>query len=438
MAISQDALGRANAASETTTRSAVFFAEYFPPYMGSDRRIFDLARSLKGWSIEFAVTPPLRILGGRCEDALKEYYQRHFVDGIIEDENGGIHGHYFILPPFLMAAWRTLGMVTAFGLTVPYLIARAVRHLRQRKPDVVVVAHPSYLCGLVGIIAARIAGLPVLLDYPDAWTPLAIETAGISARGMMSALLRRLECFIARRPDRIVSITRSLEIYIRALGFEGDIDIVANGADAGRFNATVESARSTLGYTGDDCVVLYSGRLEAWSGVHTIVEAISHVVRSQNRVKFLFVGDGSAANDLRENVRKMGLDGHVKILGFQNYGDMPRIIAAADVAIIPFPDTPTTRVCSPVKLFEFMLMQKPIITMDLPGIREAVDERHVVFIRDLSAGELARALSQLLNDPGRARGIAREGFDLCVSEYLLIDLANRFSANMEAVAFARR
>jgi glycosyltransferase involved in cell wall biosynthesis len=410
---------------------ALFFAEYFPPYMGSDRRIFDLARSLKNWSVEFAVIPPLRILGGRCEKALTEYFQRHFIDGIVEDESSGIHGHYFLLPMVLMKAWRHLGLPLAYALTVPYLVRKAVEHIRYRRPDVVVVAHPSYLCGIVALIAAKIAGVPALLDYPDAWTPLAVETAGISPRSPMARILRVLEALTARAAKRIVSITDGLTEYVRALGATCPVDSVPNGADHKHFDLErVQSARHSLGYAPDDEVVLYSGRLEAWSGVDEIAMSIASVCAVRPNAKFLFVGDGSAAERLQADIASLCLNERVRFVGFQRYAMMPSLVAAADITIVPFPKTPTTEACSPVKLFEYMLMKKAIITTNLRGIREAVDERHVMFVEELTGGSLSKAILRMMDDRDFRRSLEDASYDLCRQRYTWEALAGRFSHSM--------
>lgn len=409
------------------TSRAIVFAEYFPPYMGSDRRIFDLARNSSRWAFEFCVIPPLRILGGRCEEALEEYFQRHFIDGVVDDESGGIHGHYFTLPRALMWAWRRLGLPVAYALSVPYLSLQCAAFLRRLRPDAVVVAHPSYLCGAVGLIASRLAGIPVLLDYPDAWTPLAVETANISPSGVTARVLRLLESVMARSASEITSITEGLSRYIRSLGSKAEIRIVANGADDEVFRRDDPPIAATFNDLENGCdVVLYSGRLEAWSGVHEIAETIERVCTIRPKTHFMFVGDGSAAEQLQAEIEERGLSPKATFLGFQRFSRMPNIIARADIAIVPFPDTATTRVCVPVKLFEYMLMEKPIITTDLPGIRESVTEQEVAFIPNMDASELSRAILGLLEDRAHALALAKSGYELAVKKFTWKRLVPQF------------
>lgn len=413
---------------------AIFFAEYFPPYLGSDRRIFDLARAITDWRIEFAVTPPLRVLGGRQEDALHDYFQRHFIDGVVDEDNGGIHGHYLLLTRFLMTAWRTFSMPLAYALTLPYLIFKSATYLKERRPDLVVVAHPSYLCGVVALISAKITGIPTLLDYPDAWTPLAIETSGISPSGPMAKVLGAIEKWTARSADRVVTITHGLAGYIRLLGARGPIDVVPNGADAKRFNfEEAEPARGDLGLPGDRPIVLYSGRLEAWSGVHELIEMVQMVAARVSDVLFAFVGDGTASAELQKSAAEAGVGGNVVFLGFQPFSMMPRVIASVDIAIVPFPHTPTTEFCSPVKLFEYMLMHKPIVTTKLPGIYESVDERHVVFVEDFTAQSFADSVILLLNNSALCNNLVTAAYERCKRKFRYENLAFEFSQSMKNV-----
>lgn len=412
---------------------AIVFAEYFPPYMGSDRRIVDLARHVRDWNVEFAVVPPLRILGGRCERPLRDYFETHFAGDVSDDERGGLHGHYFRLPPWLLRVWRTMGIHTGYAFTVPYLTRRAIAYLRARKPDVVVAAHPSYLCGLAAVIAARVCGIPVVLDYPDAWTPLAIETAEISHRSISAKFLRAIESYTARKATRIVSITAALNAYIRSLGARAPIDVVPNGADDAHFDLSIAAcSRASLGCAGDDEIVLYSGRLELWSGVDDLANSIASICSARAHARVVIVGDGTARARLEDEVRDRGLSDRVRFLGFQCFSKMPALVAAADVAIVPFPRTPTTEPCSPVKLFEYMLMRKAVVTTDLPGVRESVDERHAAFIGSVGDAGMACAVVRILEDTSYRAALEEAAYRHCKTSHTIERLAGLFSQSMHA------
>jgi glycosyltransferase involved in cell wall biosynthesis len=415
---------------------ALVFAEYFPPYMGSDRRLFDLMSNIQEWQVDVAVVPPLRVLicGEGTEEALRLRLEYHSGSAVTVPESCARDRdvYYLKLTASLRRLWNVGFSPLAFACTVPNLIIQAVKLIRRSKPDVVVAGHPSYLCGLVAVLAARLAGVPVLLDYPDAWTPLAIETAGLRPLGLTARILYALEAFIAGQADRITSITAELADYVRnTMKAEAPITIVGNGGDDGVFVwDTPPADRASFNIPSDHTVVVYSGRLESWSGAAALVETVKLVVARRQKTTFLIIGDGNAAQTLRQAVRAEELEAHVVFLGYRPFAEMPQLIALADLAIIPFPRTPTTDVCAPIKLYEYMLMKKAIITTELRGIRESVSEEHVHFISDLEAQTLAGAILELVDDTDRRRDLAHRAYELATARLTWRSIAVEFSAEM--------
>ncbi len=410
--------------------------------MGSDRRLFDLMSNIEGWQVGFAVMPPLRVLicGERAEEALRLRLEYHSGSAATAAKRCAPNSqvYHFKLTPSLRYLWRLGFSPVAYACTVPTLVVEALRLIRRSKPEVVVAGHPSYLCGLVAVLSARIAGVPVLLDYPDAWTPLAIETAGLRPLGLTARILYALEAFIARQADRITAITAELADYIRnTMKAEAPITIVGNGGDDRIFAwDTPPADRASLDIPSDHTTVVYSGRLESWSGATALAETIKLVVARRRKTTFVIIGDGTAAQTLRQAIRAEKLEAHVVFLGYRRFVEMPRLIALADLAIIPFPRTPATNVCAPIKLYEYMLMKKAVITTDLPGIRESVSEDHVHFIADLDAQTLAGAVLELFENTDRRRDLAHRAYELATAQLTWRSIAMQFSAEMRKTADA--
>jgi len=421
---------------------ALVFAEYFPPYMGSDRRLFDLVTNLPDWNVTVAVVPPLRaLIGGKAEEALMarfELHERPWEAPVLSPEHR-LRAHYFRLTRSVQWLWSTGVLPVAYAYSIPSFVAQSVRLIRQRKPDLVVAGHPSYLCGLSAIVAARICRVPVLLDYPDAWTPLAVDTAALDPSSATARILRSLEAFIARRADRITSITRELAEYVTTdMKATAPISIVGNGGDDTVFVAdTPPAPREELGIPLDHEIVVYSGRLEAWSGTEPLIQTIKLVVAQRPRTTFLILGDGNSAKRLREAIRSEGLAANAVFLGYRRPSEMPSLIALADLTVIPFPRTRTTNVCAPIKLYEYMLMNKPIVTTDLPGVRESVSEEHVHFIPDTEPASLSSAVVALLADPERRARLAYHGYELAKRRFTWRQLGAQFAREMTQTVNAR-
>ena len=417
-------------------RRAIVFAEYFPPYMSSDRRLFHLISNLQDWSVCAVVTPPLRVLTKRCERRLLPY-GRSFAGSEKERMHGGIAATYLTLPGWLRSMFeRTATLPLAYATSIPLLVARAAQLVRRTDPDLCVVGHPSFITGVVGVAAAKLNGKPVLLDYPDAWTALAVETSGL-CNATAIATLKGIEAAVARAADRIVVITDSLASYVRSLGARAPMSIVSNGAELDRFRPKRDGR--TAGTEGRPFKVLFAGRLEQWSGVREMTALVDEVVaRGGSRVEFHFVGDGGAAVNFQRRLRGRGLGGHCRFHGYQPYWLMPELIAACDLALLLFPDTQTTRPSSPVKLFEYMAMGKPVIATGLPGVREVVTEGEAIIVDDLRPAQIADHVMRLMDAPEERERIGQAAQRLVNERFGWLHLAGLFEAEMDrAVAVAR-
>ncbi|MBV8726300.1 MAG: glycosyltransferase family 4 protein [Candidatus Eremiobacteraeota bacterium] len=387
-------------------RRVVVFAEYFPPYIGSDRRLFHLISNLRRWDPEYLVTPPLRVITRRCEPGLFAYAEK-FRNDDRDVRFDGISGRYLSLPSFIHHLFRCGGLRLQIGyaMAIPILVRKALRRIYKAHPSAIVIGHPSFITGVVGILCAKLARLPVLLDYPDAWTPLAIETSGHRGN-WIPRMMRRIEQFVARRPDRITCITRRLAERVRADGATAPIAIVPNGVDLQTF-----SERNCATRTSGTFRVLYSGRLEKWAGTDDLVDVIERVCSSiGHRAHFMFVGDGGGAGELRKNIAARNLDPYCTFFGFQPYEAMPALLAQCDLAVVPFPDTETTRVSQPCKIFEYMAMAKPVIAADLPGIREVIPANAAIWIKDIAAEALAEKILELEQDRLGCSRLAEAGY----------------------------
>lgn len=414
--------------------NVLIFAEYFPPYLGAERRIFELARNMRGWTPTFCVIPPLRILAGHSESALEEYYRLFQHSHSVEREVDGMRGVYLRIPSALRRLWA-LSMPVAYVLSIAHFLVQAVSHIKRARPQIIVAAHPTFLCGLVALLAARVTGTRFVLDYPDAYTPLAIETAGLRPNGLQARLLRMIESFIARASTRCISITQALAPYIREMGYTGEIAVVGNGGNGRIFDrARVRraDARAQYGLDPTRPIIVYAGRVEAWAGVEALPAMMELVHASVPDAQFIFAGDGLELRNLEAEMKRRGLEQIIRLFGIRPYEEMPAFIATADVAIVPFPDTPVTRPCSPVKLFEYMLMGVPVIASDLPGIRESV-EGTVPLVPNEPA-PLANAIIRLLSSRSEAAEIAEHGYALAVKSHTWEKLADQYERHLFALA----
>jgi glycosyltransferase involved in cell wall biosynthesis len=118
---------------------------------------------------------------------------------------------------------------------------------------------------------------------------------------------------------------------------ESKIRVVPGGVDVDRFKVSRSKAesREQMGWPTDRPVILSIRRLVQRVGLLEMIEAMPHVRRHVSEVCLLIAGKGPLAKDLEARIQSLGLEGHVKLLGFIPDEDLPTAYRAADLSVVP-------------------------------------------------------------------------------------------------------
>jgi len=153
-------------------------------------------------------------------------------------------------------------------------------------------------------------------------------------------------------------------------------------------------------------VLLYLGSLHPWKGVTTLIEAMNLL----NSAAQLWIagGDERSRQPLKQQVQQRGLQDKVRFLGYVEPAQRFKLIAQTDICLLPLTHhVIASRYTSPLKLFEYMALAKPIISADVASIREIVQHRQqALLVEPEHPQALARAIEQLLNDRPLAQRLA--------------------------------
>ncbi|MCK4567884.1 MAG: hypothetical protein KAU48_11315, partial [Candidatus Thorarchaeota archaeon] len=114
------------------------FVEHFPPYLGSDRTIFELGTRLPsyGYKVHYVVTQPLRYLLGRRPENWD--YKENWKKGPPK-VGKNISARYLLVPNLIDRLW-TKSRILAFPLTLLYFLLQSMREIIRFKPDAVISA----------------------------------------------------------------------------------------------------------------------------------------------------------------------------------------------------------------------------------------------------------------------------------------------------------
>ena len=304
--------------------------------------------------------------------------------------------------PHAIVYTRDLGLA-AFLLQLP----------ARRRPCVVYESH-----GLAPIVAAE---MPRLLGQPaHAASPRKLQR------------LERRERRVWRHAHAYVTITRVLADELSArFGPRSRVFVVPDGAD------DPGGDRSWRHPPDAPWIAGYSGHLYPWKGVDVFVSALALAPH----IRALIVGGHPLERDRARIDRlaaALGVDDRLEMTGLLPRGAVTDALARADILVLPNTASAISeRYTSPLKLFEYLWLGRPIIASDLPSLREVLTDQSAVFVPPGDAQALADALVAVAADTGRARALGEAARALAPS-YTWTARAQRLGDALAAAEAARR
>ncbi len=134
------------------------------------------------------------------------------------------------------------------------------------------------------------------------------------------------------------------------------IKIIPNGVDIKNFKND-PNAKEKLGLSG--FIVGYVGVLREWVDLAPVFNALKYL---DKEIKLLVVGKEGRFKENINLAQKLGLSDRVIFTGMVPYSEVPKYVSAMDVGLIPFKQDSITNNALPIKLFEYMACEKPVIS----------------------------------------------------------------------------
>ena len=248
--------------------------------------------------------------------------------------------------------------------------------LRKEKPQIVNTHTPKE--GIIGMLAARLAGVPHRL-HTVAGLPL------MEATGIKRKILNFVEKLTYSSATRVYPNSKGLYDFILQNHFtqSNKLKIIANGSSNG-INTTFFSPeqvtetervtlREKLNIQPDDFVFVFVGRIVSDKGINELIKAFSELQTAKNNeltgIKLLLVG--GLENDLdplnSETLAEINQNKDIISVGFQQ--DVRSFFAIADALVFP-----SYREGFPNVVMQAGAMGLPSIVSDINGCNEIIIE----------------------------------------------------------------
>lgn len=255
-----------------------------------------------------------------------------------------------------------------------------------KKNDYDIIHDRGYLFGGAATSVGERYDIPVVLQIDDDWVEMEYRNSlYLKIPGMLNIAKRNCQEML-KKTTMAFTVSRTLKKRINYSwgGKVSHIRTVPNGVDPKRFRPMKKDQEliDRLGLEGK--VMMFVGKLGPWHGIDVLLKAFKSVKEKVPDMNLLIVGGDE--KDVKKYREKAG-EG-VVFTGKIPHKEVPRYINLADVCVAPYPNV-DYGFC-PFKILEYMACGKPIISSDLPSLKEILDEEDAIFFEPGDAEDLAK------------------------------------------------
>ena len=220
---------------------------------------------------------------------------------------------------------------------------------------------------------AKRKGVPIVLEINDSC--LVQRVRHLTFRG----LARKIEEWIFSNATGLVFISSHFQsVATDAYPNISPSVVSPNAADLDKFIINREAGtelRKQLNID-DKVVVGYVGAFVHWHGIDWFVDLIVDKLKAQPKLVLLLVGDGVCFDPIKKRTQDAGVESQIILPGRVEHAQIPSYLSAMDFGILP----DSNDYGSPMKLFEFMAMEKGMVAPDFSPIAEVVKDNETSWL----------------------------------------------------------
>lgn len=296
--------------------------------------------------------------------------------------------------------------------TIPLDMYREIRPLHDlmaffrlyailRKEKWHIVHTHSSKAGFLGRLAARLAGVPVVIHTPNAF---AFDRPPHSFLNFFYILLEKIAGHFC---DALIAVSPSEEALAREAGvvLPEKIVRICNGIDLGEIVCTVEPRvkKRALGIPEEAPMVLTIGRFAPQKAPGLFLEVAKRVHAQRKEVSFVMVGDGPLFKKVKREIERENFKGWFFLFDWRP--DAKEILASCDVYVLS-----SLWEGLPYTVLEAMAFRKPVVATAARGTRDVVQDGTTGFLVGLHDGKkMAEKIMSLLSEPALARAFGEKG-----------------------------
>jgi len=325
----------------------LYFAQYFPPEIGAaPQRAYYHAKKWVEMGNEITVIT--NVPNSPYGKIYKGYRNRINQNEIID----GIHVSRLLT----ITSGKKSHVIRRFLSSFFYLVI-SLRALFIKKPDIVLGSAP-YFAGISAYICGKLRKIPFIYELRDPW--LQVIQRSFSKPSLMISILIKIEKKILKRTEKVVVIGNAMADYIKnEYKLQARPSVIYNGIIKENFENIVKDIPSYINSMMiDKFNVGLIGNLGNQYDFEPIIKA-ALLLRNKN-IQFLFVGEGTQKKYILQKIEELSLE-NIAVFEAVSYIQSQNILKMCNLSIIPLKKGNLYDIYLPLKLFESLALEVPVL-----------------------------------------------------------------------------
>jgi glycosyltransferase involved in cell wall biosynthesis len=171
--------------------------------------------------------------------------------------------------------------------------------------------------------------------------------------------------------DLVVSPSNGMKNVLRQYGVQSHVEVVPNGVDLRRFHEAQPLVRADFGFTDQDILLLYAGRIAPEKNLEFLIRSFAGVSQVLSNVHLLIVGGGQKQfeDEIKSLPPALNIADRVHFAGMISYDRLPAYLAMCDAFV-----TASVTEVHPLSVIEAMAAGLPVVGIDSPGVGDSITD----------------------------------------------------------------
>ena len=289
---------------------------------------------------------------------------------------------------------------------IPEFLSNFYDFVENEKISYQTVSCHYFLSGIIGINIKKKFGIPLIITFHTLGLMKNLVARSEEERETIERI--KTELALVKEADQIIATGKTDAQYIQSL-YNGDpekVAILTPGVDLNLFKPGDKlSARHTIGAPVDEKMILFVGRVEPLKGIDVLLYSLKILLGKHPGLKvcvWIVGGDISQPVDMwPKELKKLSeirdvlqISTSVKFVGRKEQEELPPYYQAADLLVMP-----SHYESFGITAVEAMASGVPVITTDVTGVSNLIDEKHSILITSANNPiRLAERIATLLCD----------------------------------------